>query len=511
MKKQDEIRNKINAMAKEKTPFLFAIDFEMNNGFVLENPLSQSEILWKVNQYSNINSIHSKNIKLMQNPICYDEYKAKFDIVHKGLYCGNSFLTNLTTATEIDINCDLSDIAQCANSPFILCIPDQFVCFSPEIFITIENGKISSNPMKGTIDANTPNAAEKILSDYKESAEHFTIVDLIRSDLGRVSSEVKVDRLRYIDEIKNSKGNLLQVSSQISGKILPEYENALGDLLFELLPAGSISGAPKPATVSIIAEAEKEKRGYYTGVFGYFDGENLYSAVMIRFIEKKGEKYFFRSGGGITINSDSKDEYNETIAKVYLPFTSNNYIESIKIENGKVYNLPLHLTRIKRSIGEQLDLRLSLPEELIDKIVKWRIVYNGDGIIEESYSEYNKKEIRTLKVVEYNSISYEFKYENREVLNQLYENREHCDDIIIIKNGLVTDSSFCNIIFEDYSGQLFTPKQPLLHGTKRAELVAKNAISEKDIYAQDIKNYKNIILINAMTEYSLPTEAIFFD
>ncbi len=505
MKKQDEIRNKINQLARENKQFLFAIDYEMDKGFIVENPLLQNEILWKINEHTNI--CHKQNIKakLTAKPINFDEYKEKFNIVYDGLYRGNSFLANLTTSTEIDIDCSLRDIAQSANSPFILCVPEQFVCFSPEIFVTIKNGVISSNPMKGTIEANIPNAKEKILSDYKESAEHFTIVDLIRSDLSRVATNVKVDRLRYIDEIKNSKGKLLQVSSEISGNVLPEYENEIGDLLFELLPAGSISGAPKPSTIDIIAKAEKEKRGYYTGVFGYYDGKDLHSAVMIRFIEKRNDKYYFRSGGGITINSNATDEYKETIAKVYLPLSKQNFIESIKIDKGKIYNLHLHKERIKRTIGKDLELTANIPVGLENEIVKWRIVYNQDGIIDESFSIYNKKEIRSLKIVEDNTIDYKYKYENRDAINALYTQCDTCDDIIIVKNGLVTDSSFCNIVFEDYTGKLFTPKNPLLCGTKRTELIAKGEITEKDISVKDIKNYKNIILINAMTEYKLPS------
>jgi para-aminobenzoate synthetase component 1 len=89
--------------------------------------------------------------------------------------------------------------------------------------------------------------------------------------------------------------------------------------LVKLLPAGSISGAPKTKTVEIIRQAEQEKRGYYTGVVGYFDGKNLDCGVMIRFIEKQNGTFFYRSGGGITTQSIAEAEYQETIDKVYVP------------------------------------------------------------------------------------------------------------------------------------------------------------------------------------------------
>lgn len=87
-----------------------------------------------------------------------------------------------------------------------------------------------------------------------------------------------------------------------------------------MLPAGSISGAPKQSTIDLIKEAEIIPRGYYTGIFGYFDGENFDSAVMIRFIEEHNGEKFFRSGGGITVLSDARYEYEEVIEKIYLPF-----------------------------------------------------------------------------------------------------------------------------------------------------------------------------------------------
>ena len=179
---------------------------------------------------------------------------------------------------------------------------------------------ISSYPMKGTIDASVPDAERVILEDYKERSEHNTIVDLIRNDLNRVAERVDVKRFRYIDRLRVSRGEILQVSSEVTGRLTGDYYSRLGEIVFGMLPAGSISGAPKPSTLRIITQAERERRGFYTGVFGYFDGKKLDSAVMIRYIEVRDGRYYFRSGGGITINSDCRAEYEEVLAKVYLPF-----------------------------------------------------------------------------------------------------------------------------------------------------------------------------------------------
>jgi para-aminobenzoate synthetase component 1 len=173
--------------------------------------------------------------------------------------------------------------------------------------------------MKGTIDASLPNAEQVILSDEKELSEHVTIVDLIRNDLSAVAKNVNVNRFRYVEKIQTSQKNLLQISSEIAGDLPDDYASFIGSTLISLLPAGSISGAPKRKTIQIIREAEQEKRKFYTGVFGYFDGINLDSAVMIRFIEQEGEKFYYRSGGGITAQSEAEKEYQEAIDKIYAP------------------------------------------------------------------------------------------------------------------------------------------------------------------------------------------------
>ena len=190
---------------------------------------------------------------------------------------------------------------------------------SPETFVQIRGTVITSYPMKGTIDATIPCAKDIILNDPKEIAEHATIVDLIRNDLSRVANEVEVKRYRYIEKLTTNKKDLLQVSSEISGRLYDNYLEKLGDIIFMLLPAGSICGAPKAKTLEIIRKAENYERGFYTGICGYFDGENLDSGVMIRFLEQEGEDLIFKSGGGITAKSEIKKEYEELIQKVYVP------------------------------------------------------------------------------------------------------------------------------------------------------------------------------------------------
>jgi para-aminobenzoate synthetase component 1 len=317
------IRDKINCLAAGRKPFLFAVDFELSDGFLIENPLEQKEILFRTPQASNATRETEnieKNASLSVFPESYEAYKEKFRIVTDGLYRGDSFLTNLTVRTPVKTNLSLREVFDRSTAPYCLYFPKRFVCFSPERFVYIKDGILSTNPMKGTINANAPDAESQILKNDKETEEHNTIVDLLRNDLGMVAEDIRISRFRYIDRIATSQRDILQVSSEITGRLTEDYLFRLGDIIFRMLPAGSISGAPKKSTVDIIKRAEGVPRGYYTGVFGYFDGKTFDSAVMIRFIEEEGGSKYFRSGGGITVSSEPQSEYNEVIEKIYLPF-----------------------------------------------------------------------------------------------------------------------------------------------------------------------------------------------
>jgi para-aminobenzoate synthetase component 1 len=314
----------MNKFGEIGNPFLFGVNFEMTEGFFFEDPLTRQDIFFRINGNGNKpdharKSTGTSTLKVF--PCDKHEYGSKFDIVYGRLRRGDSFLTNLTIKTPIDTSLSLNDIFLSGDSPYQLYFPERFVCFSPERFVKISNGIISTNPMKGTIDASIPNAEEMILADFKETAEHSTVVDLLRNDLSTVADKVRVTRFRYTDCIKTCEREILQVSSEITGELPSNYLSRLGDIIFCMLPAGSVSGAPKSSTLRIIENAEKEPRGYYTGIFGYFDGRELDTGVMIRFIEKQNDRLYFRSGGGITVYSNCEDEYQEVLNKIYLPFS----------------------------------------------------------------------------------------------------------------------------------------------------------------------------------------------
>jgi len=311
----------ITQLAKERTPFLFVLSYDLSKRFVEPLTSLDKNVFFKIGGQRNYPQTPlQKAYYLHRSPLDFKTYQHAIADVLEEIRSGNSYLLNLTFRTPIETNLSLQEIFHYARAKYKLYFKDQFICFSPEKFIEIEGNTITTYPMKGTIEASLPHAKEQILNDTKEMAEHVMIVDLMRNDLGMVAREVKVEQFRYIDKIRAGNKELLQVSSKITATLPSTWREHLGEILQTLLPAGSITGTPKRSTVEIIKRIEDYDRGFYTGVFGIFDGKNLYSAVMIRFIEKEGGSLYYKSGGGITIDSDAQSEYQELIDKIYLPF-----------------------------------------------------------------------------------------------------------------------------------------------------------------------------------------------
>lgn len=311
--------SEMNRLGELGDPFFFLVDFRGRFPLVLNlDQCRQRGISFSLPGFPDESRKIPQRNWLFQ-PIPFSVYDKAFHFVQSSQREGNSYLANLTFASEVKCDYSLEELYFGAAAPYRLLFRDRFVCFSPEGFVRIKNGRISSFPMKGTLDASITDALDLLINDEKEKAEHTTIVDLIRNDLGRVASDITVENYRYAEKIPAGSRELYQISSVISGKLADHYQQRIGDLIFSLLPAGSVTGAPKKKTVEILLEAEKTPRGYYTGVFGYFDGENLESGVLIRFLEKSGNKLFYRSGSGLTIYSDCSREYSELKEKIYAP------------------------------------------------------------------------------------------------------------------------------------------------------------------------------------------------
>lgn len=312
----------MDELSQQKVPFFFMVDFLAENiEMYTESQVEKKGLLIDFQNFKNTNQTQElhKKTEWKSYPETLESFKQGFDQVQENIRLGNSYLTNYTRKTKIETNLSLEEIFYHSQAKYKVLYKDFFVFFSPETFVKITGDKIFSYPMKGTIDAALENAAEVLKNDKKEKAEHYTVVDLLRNDLSMVADEVKVEKFQHIDLIKTQQKDLYAMSSEITGTLQPEFRGKIGSIMKKLLPAGSILGAPKPKTLEIILKAEGFDRGFYTGVCGWFDGENTDSCVMIRFIEQENDTLYFKSGGGITHMSRLEDEYQEMKNKIYVP------------------------------------------------------------------------------------------------------------------------------------------------------------------------------------------------
>ncbi len=225
----------MNQLGSNKVPFLFLVDFEMMKPLVVPlNELNPEILLYNLNGKSNSGYLAVRPELKHFNVFAKrkNEYSKAFHYVMQQLQQGNTYLANLTFKTKINANLGLRELYEISNAKYKIFYNNEFVCFSPETFISIENEIITSFPMKGTIDASIPGAEEIILSNTKEIAEHNTMIDLIRNDLSRVARQVEVSRYRYVEKIVANNIELLQVSSAIKGVLPDNYRSNLGTSYF---------------------------------------------------------------------------------------------------------------------------------------------------------------------------------------------------------------------------------------------------------------------------------------
>ncbi len=353
----------MNQLGKERVPFLFIANFDTTKNIVIPlDEINPQEIAYdfqgvKSNLpafnecygFQETDSHLTSTVPIWHcDPIDFTEYQSAFTPLMKQLQQKNTHLANLTFPTPIQCNLTLPEIFARTTAKYRLFLNHHFCSFSPETFITIQNNIIATYPMKGTINAGIPNAKQKLLENPKEQDEHQTVAEEAMRDISLVAKNARISRFRYVDKIERGDGAILQTSSIIEGDLTPDFHDHIGDLLYKLLPAGSITGSPKEATYKILNSIETYDRGFYSGVAGIYDGENLDSAVLIRYLEEdhrsnEGIKaspkeipfstltpmqedeilfhYTFKSGGGITAMSQAESEYDELIEKIYLPIS----------------------------------------------------------------------------------------------------------------------------------------------------------------------------------------------
>jgi 4-amino-4-deoxychorismate lyase len=181
-------------------------------------------------------------------------------------------------------------------------------------------------------------------------------------------------------------------------------------------------------------------------------------------------------------------------------------LETLKVKDRRFYNIPFHNERMNKARKElwnceqELDLSdvITIPSWLDSRLFKCRVLYSKE-IEKVEFIIYNLPDIKRLKLIFSDDISYPYKYADRSAINALYEKRYPYDDILIVKNNWLTDTSFCNIVLKKKEGY-FTPAHCLLKGTKRQKLLSEKKITEKEISWKELEEYESLYLINAMID-----------
>lgn len=181
------------------------------------------------------------------------------------------------------------------------------------------------------------------------------------------------------------------------------------------------------------------------------------------------------------------------------------FFETIKIQDGEVFNLAYHQARYENTLHSfginkihNLQTYINPPKK---GLYRCRLVYSSN-ILSVNYYEYLKKEIKKLKLVHDDSIVYSYKKEDRVDLKRLYDQKNDCDDILIVKNGFITDTSIANIALYK-EGRWFTPKSPLLKGTTRQRYIDNGILDQKDITLEELNTFEKTALLNVMIDFDI--------
>jgi para-aminobenzoate synthetase / 4-amino-4-deoxychorismate lyase len=398
-------------------------------------------------------------------PSCFDfenlnvnaqAYQAGVQSIKDEIVNGNVYQVNLTFLHELALPAELPLFnvwlklfsKQVSNHTSFISIPGTKVAsVSPELFFSIKNDTIVSEPMKGT--AGVSESQIKIMqSSLKEKAENAMITDMIRNDIAKISEfgSVKVTKPFFTSSFQT----ISQMSTQVKGSLRPQVD--LYEIFDALHPPGSVTGAPKIASLELIKALEKEERELYTGTVGYqLPGGRAQFNVCIRTVtQSKDNTVKYGSGAGITIDSDPRAEFKEMLNKVNVLFDSKEILalETFRCSNKKIYWLENHLSRL--SISYQTLFQRPLPTDLRDRLIDFaqRIPEKrgilrlrvAPGVFNLKWSAYHRESEPAKLSIANSSLSSKWKWlkvkSTRRKLYLIYQ-------YLATKNGL-TDYLFCN-------------------------------------------------------------------
>jgi para-aminobenzoate synthetase / 4-amino-4-deoxychorismate lyase len=403
---------------------------------------------------------------------------------------------------------------------------------SPEWFLQKSGNTLMTKPMKGTAKVGE-SSSEELHDDVKNRAENVMIVDLLRNDLSKISKPGSV-KVPHLFEVQQH-GDVLQMTSTISSTSKDHLR--LKELLLAISPCGSVTGAPKKRTMELIQELESEPRNLYCGAIAWFYPSSdaglgdLGMSVVIRTLElEKNQHFQMGVGGGITIDSESADEWHECQTKAGFLYALQDQsepiglFETIRIEQGKACHIDLHLERIATSASElnikfDLNRAIGLIKETCSQldthlIHRMRLDLSAEGLL--SVKTAVIQDLEPGPVLWANDLLTDdttmsssdrllgHKVTRRNLYDQAWLAAEKLgafDALFVNEQGFVTEGGRSNVFIKK-DGQWITP--PLasgcLPGVMRSIVLkdSKYQAIEKNISRFDVLNAEEVIFTNAL-------------
>lgn len=469
--------------------------------------------------FNSYNIYKTKNTKkLLLNPtpcVNFCEYSNAIKKIKEEIAKGNTYEVNYTYDFDVPFDGDELDLFNFLLSkqktPYNFYMKNQYdtvLSFSPELFFELKNNHILTKPMKGTIHRGKDKKEDKKLieflkNDIKNRAENVMIVDLLRNDLGRIAKvgTVNVSKLFEIETHKT----LHQMTSQIEADL--KENTTFFDIFKAIFPCGSITGAPKISTMKVISDVEKGERNIYCGAIGMISPKETVFSVPIRILQKTNEQnnFKYRVGGAIVWDSDTQDEWEETLTKTKFLNDEFQIIETVKIENGTILFEKEHFERMQKT-AEHFGFKLKTPEIVKTDNGMLRILLNRDGEIKTELKKITPA--KTFKIaispIIQNSKN-EFLYYKTTYRPWYYDsfqrikNGEIYDEIFFNERGELTEGARSNIVLQ-LNGNLYTPPVQcgLLNGVFRQELLKNNKCTEKILYKKDLEKAEKIFCVNSV-------------
>jgi len=458
-----------------------------------------------------------------------EEYNSSIAKVKRYIEAGRTYQVNYTfkykfnfKGSALGLYLNLRRSQPTSYSAFVNTGNNNIISLSPELFFEMSQGNILTEPMKGTVSRGFSNLEDRdqeawLAQDIKNRSENLMIVDLLRNDLGKVSSigSVKVEKLFQVQRYRT----LHQMTSTVAGVLNKGL--SYQQLFKSLFPSGSVTGAPKISTMRIIRELEKEPRHIYTGSIGYIspNRETCFN-VAIRTILLDKNRAEMGVGGGIVYDSLDKSEYKEAILKADFlnrDFSCFNLIETMRWDKGRGYYLiENHIDRMSSSaVYFQISLDIGILRERLSELEKEfkedryrvRLTLDMEGNIKiefrilEDLNSLIKIKISPTKIDPDNVYLYH-KTTRRDIYDKerIEALEEGFFDVIYMNTkGQITEGAISNI-FLLLDNHLYTPpvKCGLLSGVLRRDLLDSGRVCEKTLYLKDLKRSEKVFIGNSL-------------